>query len=342
MDSLPIPDARQSAGFVKIDGQGFTLNGMPYRDTVLVPCLLYKTRFRARFNSANSYWVLMGLTADEMNVTFHSIAATGGTTVRAWQVFPYERNATLLTSETCQGLQRGHRLQAGSTTSSGTEARLRSNWSRELWSDCSAFSCVGQIPHVAFQDNVIAAAKANDVRLIVTLTNNWGDYGGMDVYGDKFSVKGQPHDLSLHQPQSHRCIYQNLDREVSRRTNHPWIFPHLTYSYSKRAPLHVLYQCHVWNMHDPPPSPTWVKTMSAYIKSLDRNHLVAVGDEGWFNWTNNLDPSYNGSQGIDFGTFHLYPYSLDDLGKYAPPTVVIYDMEPRYVAQLKARNRLGN
>jgi len=31
-------------------------------------------------------------------------------------------------------------------------------------------------------DNVVAAAKANGIRLIVALTNNWSDYGGMDVY----------------------------------------------------------------------------------------------------------------------------------------------------------------
>ncbi|EEB99969.1 hypothetical protein MPER_00212, partial [Moniliophthora perniciosa FA553] len=31
-------------------------------------------------------------------------------------------------------------------------------------------------------DKVVAAAKANGIRLIVALTNNWADYGGMDVY----------------------------------------------------------------------------------------------------------------------------------------------------------------
>lgn len=30
-------------------------------------------------------------------------------------------------------------------------------------------------------DKVIAAAEATDIKLIIALTNNWADYGGMDV-----------------------------------------------------------------------------------------------------------------------------------------------------------------
>jgi mannan endo-1,4-beta-mannosidase len=66
---------------------------------------------------------------------------------------------------------------------------------------------------------------------------------------------------------------------------------------------------------------TWATSISAYIKSLDSNHMVTLGDEGFglttlsdgsypfttgpgLNWTTNLAiPS------IDFGTYHLYPGS---------------------------------
>jgi mannan endo-1,4-beta-mannosidase len=63
---------------------------------------------------------------------------------------------------------------------------------------------------------------------------------------------------------------------------------------------------------------SWVKEMSEHIKSLDPNHMVAVGDEGFFNRPGQGNEQYTGKDGsdheaflalesIDFGTFHLYP-----------------------------------
>jgi mannan endo-1,4-beta-mannosidase len=71
---------------------------------------------------------------------------------------------------------------------------------------------------------------------------------------------------------------------------------------------------------------TWATETSAYIKSLDSNHMVTLGDEGFglstdsdgsypfttgaggYNWTQNLAiPS------IDFGTYHLYPSSWGEV-----------------------------
>jgi mannan endo-1,4-beta-mannosidase len=66
----------------------------------------------------------------------------------------------------------------------------------------------------------------------------------------------------------------------------------------------------------------WVGEMSAFIRSLDSNHLIAVGDEGYFRHRFAFgNPLFNGSFGvsceellgigdIDFGTVHLYPESM--------------------------------
>ncbi len=65
----------------------------------------------------------------------------------------------------------------------------------------------------------------------------------------------------------------------------------------------------------------WADDLSTFIKSIDPFHLVTLGDEGFFNDANPVDPSdwaYTGADGVDFvanlklknldfGTFHLYP-----------------------------------
>ena len=37
---------------------------------------------------------------------------------------------------------------------------------------------------------MVSSAKAHGLRLIVTLTNNWSDYGGMDVYVSQLNPGG--------------------------------------------------------------------------------------------------------------------------------------------------------
>ncbi|MEI9948600.1 MAG: cellulase family glycosylhydrolase [Pseudomonadota bacterium] len=61
----------------------------------------------------------------------------------------------------------------------------------------------------------------------------------------------------------------------------------------------------------------WASEMSSYLKSIDQNHLVAVGDEGFLDgesehWTyhanNGVDHrALTALPSIDYGTFHMYP-----------------------------------
>ncbi|KAG5732651.1 putative mannan endo-1,4-beta-mannosidase F [Termitomyces sp. T112] len=230
----------------------------------------------------NSYWMgLIGLSVDNMNKAFADIAAAGGTTVRTWGF--------------------------NEVTSANGEYY-------QIWSGSTPTINMGTTGLQNF-DNVVAAAKANGIRLIVALTNNWSDYGGMDIYVKQL-LNSQNHDL-FYTDATVQAAYKNyVNTFVSRYKNEPTIL--------------------AWELANEPRCrgstgtstgtcttatvTTWIKTFSAYIKSIDPNHLVAIGDEGFYNEPNGPNYPYQGSEGIDFsvnlaidtvdfGTFHAYPES---------------------------------
>ncbi|KAG2354587.1 glycoside hydrolase family 5 protein [Suillus spraguei] len=203
---------------------------------------------------SNSYWIgLTGLTTDEMDVVFKDIAKSGGNTVRTWGF---------------------------------NEATSASGSYYQLWKENTSTINYGSTGLGNF-----ASAKANNIRLIVALTNNWPN-DGMGVYVDQILGIGQPHDYFYSHPKVIAAFQTYVKVWVERYVEEPTIFG--------------------WELVS------------------DSNHLVALGDEGWFNLPNATDFAYDGSMGIDFntnlaidtidfGTFHLYPYSWG-IGTLSPMT----------------------
>ncbi|OCB85775.1 CEL4a mannanase [Sanghuangporus baumii] len=186
----------------------------------------------------------------------------------------------------------------------------------QLWSDGVATFNTGDYGISRF-DAVVASAEAHGLKLIVALTNNWSDYGGMDVYVSQLSPGGT-HD-TFYTDGTIIAAYKNyIDNFVGRYADNSTIM--------------------AWELANEPRCSgstgsassacdtsgstirAWASEISSYIKSIDSNHLVALGDEGWFEVAN--PPTYPYAPGVgvnftdnlsietlDFGTFHSYPES---------------------------------
>ncbi|HET8844717.1 MAG TPA: hypothetical protein VFN35_24815, partial [Ktedonobacteraceae bacterium] len=190
----------------------------------------------------------------------------------------------------------------------------------------------GQYNEAEFQklDYIMASAQRHHIRVILTMENYWGDYGGIQ---QDTNWLGLPNKLLFFtDPQAQNYYKQYVAHLVNRVNtvtgvaykNDPTIFS--------------------WELMNEPridcnddPTPThqycdpsgetlrsWVSTMSGYIKGLDPKHMVSTGSEGHgfiptgpngqgMQWAGSQEGNDNSPtmiqnvSTIDFITFHPYP-----------------------------------
>ncbi|CCC07605.1 hypothetical protein SMACR_08144 [Sordaria macrospora] len=163
-------------------------------------------------------------------------------------------------------------------------------------------------------DKVVNSASKTGIKLLVALTNNWADYGGMDVY--TVNNGGKYHDDFYTQPKIKAAFKKYVKAMVTRYRDSPAILgwelanePRCGADGTRNLPRSE--NC------TPEVLTKWIDEMSTYVKSLDKNHLVTWGGEGGYNRQSD-DGFYNGWDGgdfdkelrlrnVDFGTLHLYP-----------------------------------
>lgn len=169
-------------------------------------------------------------------------------------------------------------------------------------------------------DYVLAAAAKHELKLIVVLTNNWREFGGMDQYLVWYG-RTRHHEFftAPELRQAYRDWVEHLVTRKSQLTglayrDDPTILGWELANEPRCKNTSSFDSDEGW---DHTTLTSWALEMSSFIKSLDRNHLVSVGDEGFFadggeHWT------YRGQDGVDhralsalpdvdFGTFHFYP-----------------------------------
>ncbi|CAE6451523.1 unnamed protein product [Rhizoctonia solani] len=228
---------------------------------------------------SNAYWIPQLTNNNDMTIAFKDLQNAGLTTLRTWGFNEV-------------------------TSPSGTYY--------QIWNGKTAKINTGADGLGRF-DMVVTHAKTVNIRLIVALTNNWNEYGGMDVYVKQLLGKDQ-HDL-FYTDNTVKAAYKNYIHEfVGRYKDEPTIM--------------------AWELANEPRCKgrtgattgtcttktitNWATEMSAYIKSIAPKQLVAIGDEGFFNRPQASAYPYQGDMGIDFianlkissidfGTFHSYP-----------------------------------
>lgn len=112
-------------------------------------------------------------------------------------------------------------------------------------------------------DYVVAAAEKRDIKLIINFVNNWSDYGGIDAYTTAFGGSS----TSWYTSPTIQDVYQKYIKAVVSR-------------YSQSSAIFA------WELANEPRCRgcntsviyNWAASTSAYIKSLDPKHMVAIGD----------------------------------------------------------------
>jgi mannan endo-1,4-beta-mannosidase len=149
-------------------------------------------------------------------------------------------------------------------------------------------------------DYAVARAGEMGLRVIVPFVNNWNDYGGMNQYV-AWSPTASSHD-DFYTDANTQDWYQNHVSTVLNRTN--------TYTgtpYREDPTIFAWELANEARSSDSAMLDSWIGEMSDYINSIDSNHMITTGIEGWSGADGN-DFIQNHQHGaIDFATFHLYP-----------------------------------
>lgn len=203
-------------------------------------------------------------------------------------------------------------------------------------------------------DYVIFKAKQSGVRLLIPLVNSWDDYGGMNQYvrwRATFGPESEPMRYSEKDLQEKvaGAYGRQYRRAISSALGHDDFYTDpMIKGWFKNYTASILGRVNTitggtyldepsilgWELANEPRSSDqtgrivneWVRELSSYIKSLDTNHLVGTGEEGFEVSPSGYSPSSYGDQSwlfdgtagvsftanssipsIDFASVHLYP-----------------------------------
>ncbi|XP_015070753.2 mannan endo-1,4-beta-mannosidase 4-like [Solanum pennellii] len=167
-------------------------------------------------------------------------------------------------------------------------------------------------------DFVISEAKNYGIHLILSLVDNFEAFGGKKQYVAWAVQKGQKltSDDDFFTNPMVKKFYKNYIKDVLTRVNK------ITNVAYKDDPTILS-----WELINEPRCPSdlsgktiqnWIREMAGHLKSIDTNHLLEIGLEGFYgNDKKQYNPNYinygtdfisnNQIREIDFTTIHIYP-----------------------------------
>ena len=155
-------------------------------------------------------------------------------------------------------------------------------------------------------DYAIASAQQHNIKLLITFTNYWYQFGGMDQYIAWAKLAGES--VSGREDfYTNAKIKQWFKNYISTLLNHKNYYTGVKY---KDDPTIFAWElaneprCNVQGLSDTTQSPLykWVEEMSAYVKSEDKHHMVAVGDEGGLKYKDAVEAKAAGFTSMDWMT----------------------------------------
>uniref|UniRef100_A0A1D1ZI37 mannan endo-1,4-beta-mannosidase n=1 Tax=Anthurium amnicola TaxID=1678845 RepID=A0A1D1ZI37_9ARAE len=169
-------------------------------------------------------------------------------------------------------------------------------------------------------DFVISEARKYGIRLILSFVNNYDTFGGKQQYVNWARSQGQSisSDDEFFTNSVVKGFYKNHIKAVIARTNK---FTGVTY---RDDPTILAWE--LMNEARCPSDPSgntiqgWITEMAGHVKSIDSNHLLEAGLEGFYGQSAPPERQFvpgitagtdfisnNQIQGIDFATVHSYP-----------------------------------
>ncbi len=256
------------------------------------------------------------------------VAVSNGSLTLAGQPFHFAgtNNYTFLTYAADAGLR--PQIDAVMASADSLGLAVIRTWA---FNDGSGWNALQTAPNVydpaVFEalDYVIDAAGRAGLKLILPLVNNWDDYGGMNQYV-AWSSTASAHD-DFYTDAECKAVYKQYVADVLNRVN----------TFNGRAyrddPAILAWELANEPRCDSDPSgdtlTSWIAEMAAWLKSIDSQHLLSAGSEGFYgpadagknpwNWAAATGVDFKRQHGlaaIDLATCHLYPH-----GASLPATV---------------------